>query len=182
VAVLSEEGTNVDGVDSTTVVSVDGSEGSEGRVVVLELHVSLEALESSLKVDLLLDDRGQGEFDVSRKVVVSSNSHGIPVEGNISKVVVLARKNHLDELLVGESSVSVAVKELDEGVGLGLRHVVDGVVSEEVADLSGGNVAGVVSVESLESRVGGEVSDVAESSSSILEVSLAVSNCNEEIL
>ena len=181
-SVLSEERANVDGVDSSTVVSINGSEGSEGRVVILDLELSLEGLESSLEIDLFLDDRSQSKLDVSGEVVVSSNSDSISVHCNVSEEVVLTGEHHLGELSEAESSVAIAVKELDEGVGLGLADMVDGVVSKEVAEFSGVNLSAVVSVDSLEGRVGSEVPDVAESGSSVLEVSLSVANCDEEVL
>ena len=53
----------------------------------------------------------------------------------MSKNVVLAGEDNLEELLVGESVVAVAIEELDEVEGLALRDVVAGVVSQEVDDL-----------------------------------------------
>ena len=47
VTVLSEERSKVGGGDSASVVSVNRSEGGEWRVVVLDLHLSLEDLEFS---------------------------------------------------------------------------------------------------------------------------------------
>ena len=91
----------------------------------MKFKISLESFKSSLKIDLLFDNLSQGEFDVSWKVVVSSNSHSVPIEGDVSKIVVFAGKNHLDELLIGESSVSIAIKELDQSISFRLRNMVD---------------------------------------------------------
>ena len=97
------------------------------------------ALEGSLEVDLLLNDVGDSKLNVSWKVVVSATSSGGSVKSSVSQVVVLAWEKHLEELLEGESSIAIVVKELHKGVGLRLSDMVDTIVSEEIADLSGGN-------------------------------------------
>lgn len=180
--VLSEEGTNVDLVASSTVVSVDRSEGSVWGVVVLDFEFSLKRLESSLEVDFLFDNLSESKFDVSWELVVSSNMSGWSVEGSVSKVVIFAWENNLEELLEGESLVSVAIEEKDEGVEFTFTNVVDLVVSKEVGELSAGDLERVVSINSLESRVWGKVWDGTESSSCVFEFSFSIANCDEEVL
>ena len=136
-SILSEERTNVDLVDSSAVVSIDRSVSSVWGVVVLDLEFSLEGLESSLEIDLLLDDSSKGKFDVSWEEVESSNMSGWSVEGSVSEVVVFAWQGNLEELLEGESLVSVAVEEQNQVGKFRVQDMVDSVISEEVGKLSG---------------------------------------------
>ena len=136
-SILSEERTNVDLVDSSAVVSIDRSVSSVWGVVVLDLEFSLEGLKSSLEIDLLLDDSSKGKFDVSWEEVESSNMSGWSVEGSVSEVVVFAWQGNLEELLEGESLVSVAVEEQNQVGKFRVQDMVDSVISEEVGKLSG---------------------------------------------
>ena len=136
-AILSEESTHVDLVNSSTVVSVNRSEGSVWGVVVLAFEFSLKSFESSLKINFLLDDIGESEFDVSWEHVVSTNMSGWSVEGSVSQVVVFAWEHHLEELIVAESLVSIAVEENNKGVELTFTDVINCVVSKEVRQFSG---------------------------------------------
>ena len=76
------------------------------------------ALEGSLEVDLLLNDVGHGELNVSWEVVVPSNVTSWSVESQVSEEVVFAGEDHLDELIKAESSVTVVVEEHDKVVSL----------------------------------------------------------------
>lgn len=135
--VLSEERSDVDLVNSAAVVSVDRSEGSVWAVVVLDLEFPLESLKSSLKVDLLLDDRGKSKLNVSWKIVVSGDMSGWSVKSSVSQEVVLAWEHNLEELLEANSLVSIAVEEHNQVVELRVKDVVDAIVSQEVCELSG---------------------------------------------
>ena len=84
-------------------------------------------------------------------------------------------------LLEGKAAILVRVEELDETVGLALRDSEVALISEEVEDLEGADEGVAVSVKSLEGRVGGEVSDGAESLASGLKTSLSVADSNEQI-
>lgn len=134
--ILSQEGTKINGGNDSRVVSIEGSEGSKWRVVVLKTAFSLAGLKSSLKIDFLFDNVCESEFDISWKGFVSRNSSRWSIEGHISKEVILTWQEHLKELLERESSVTIRVEELDKGIGFRFRYVVDGVVSEEVDNLS----------------------------------------------
>lgn len=147
---LSQERPGVDLVDSAGVVPVDRPEGGVRGVVVLNFELSLESLESSLEIDFFLNDVSEGEFDVSWERVVPAYVSRWAVNGSVSKVVVLAGEDHLEELVVAESLVSIAVEEAKEGVELSLAYVIDLVVSKEVLEFSGRELEGVVSVKSLE--------------------------------
>lgn len=117
-SVLSEERSDIDLVNSSAVVSINRSEGSVWGVVILDLEFPLESLKSSLKVDLLLDDRGKSKLNVSWKIVVSRHMSGWSVESSVSQEVVFTRKNNLQELLEANSLVSVAVEEHNQVVEL----------------------------------------------------------------
>jgi len=68
-----------------------------GAVVTAVLQVTLEALEVSLKCELLLDNSQQSLFDIGREVIKTTNSHGGSVECDGSKAVVFTRQEHLKE-------------------------------------------------------------------------------------
>ena len=72
-SVLSEERSNVNLINSTTVVSVNRSESSVWGVIIRGLELSLERLKSSLKINFFFNYTGESEFNVSWEVVVSSN-------------------------------------------------------------------------------------------------------------
>lgn len=135
-SVLSEEGTNVDLVNSSTVVSVNRPEGSVWGVVILNLKFSLQGLKSSLKVDLLLDDIGKSEFDVSWKIVVPAHVSGWAVQSSVSQVVVLAWKHHLEELLEVKSLVAIAVEEANQVMKFTVEAVVHSIVPQKVRHFS----------------------------------------------
>ena len=81
----------------------------------------------------------------------------------------------------GKAAILVRVEELDETEGLALRDSEVALISEEVEDLEGADEGVAVSVKSLEGRVGGEVSDGAESLASGLKTPLSVADSNEQI-
>jgi len=78
-SVLSKERSTVDLVNSPAVVSVHRSESGIGRVVKLQLELPLEGLESSLQVNLLLEDGAKSKLNVSGKILHPSNVSGRPV-------------------------------------------------------------------------------------------------------
>ena len=136
-SILSKERSNVDLVNSSTVVSINRSVSSVWGVVVLDFEFSLKGLESSLEINLLLDNSSKGKFDVPWKEVESSNVSGWSVEGSVSEVVVFAWEGNLEELLEGESLVSVAIEEQNQVGKFRVQDVVDSVISKEVGKLSG---------------------------------------------
>ena len=81
----------------------------------------------------------------------------------------------------GEAAILVRVEELDETEGLALGDSEVALISEEVEDLEGADEGVAVSVKSLEGRVGGEVSDGAESLAGGLKTSLTVADSNEQL-
>lgn len=82
----------------------------------------------------------------------------------------------------GESAIVVAVKELDELVGLALEGSVVVLVPQEVQEFDGGDAAAGIAVDSLESGVGSEISDVAETLAEAFGVSLTLTNGDEDVL
>ena len=92
---LSQEGAQVVGVNSSVVVSIDGPVSSKGGEVVPDFEVSLASVESPLKVNFSLNDLNEGHLDVSGKVLVSADSVGGSVECDVSEEVVFAGKDHL---------------------------------------------------------------------------------------
>ena len=181
VALVSEESAEVHGRDEATVVSVDGAEGSDGSVVEAELEVSLETLDSSREVDLLLEDGGDSVLDVNGQAVETADAHRRSIDGDVAENVVLAGEHDLDGLLEGESLVAITVEEADEVVGLALRNVSNAVISKEVDEFEGGDGAGGIAINALESGKESEVTDVAESLASGLKVALTVTDGDKEV-
>ena len=181
VALVSEESAEVHGRDEATVVSVDGAEGSNGSVVEAELEVSLETLDSSREVDLLLEDGGDSVLDVNGQAVETADAHRRSIDGDVAENVVLTGEHDLDELLEGESLVAITVEEADEVVGLALRNVSNAVISKEVDEFEGGDGAGGIAINALESGKESEVTDVAESLASGLKVALTVTDGDKEV-
>lgn len=105
VAAGSEEGSKVEGVDSSVVVPVNGSVGRKRGVVVSGLEVSLEDIESSGEVKFLLDDVAEGVLDVVGQRVVASASESGAIKGHVPEEVVLTRKEHLEETKRAEISM-----------------------------------------------------------------------------
>ena len=160
----SEEITNVNGIkDSGSGKSFNGIESSVSRVAGGVSEISLEGLKSSLKSNLLLDDIAHSGLNVSWEDLVGEHSWGNSHGGSVSEVVILAWEEHLDELIESESLVSITIEEGNEVVGLGVRNVVDSVVSQESHELGSVNRSAGVSVHSLESGSWNEIRDGAES-------------------
>ena len=72
----SEEGAKVEGVDPTVVVAVNAAVGGEGAEVVADLELALQDVQTTLQVDLLLEDVEQGALDVVGKAVEAANAEG----------------------------------------------------------------------------------------------------------
>ena len=98
---------------------------------------SLELFKSSLEIDFSFDNVCKSLFNVSWKRVVSANMSGWSVQGSVSEVVVFAWEHHLEELIVAESLVSIAVEENNKGVEFTFTDVINCVISKEVRQFSG---------------------------------------------
>ena len=98
----SEEGAEVEGVDSSVVVAVDAAVGSERREIVADLKLSLEDIESAHQIDLLLEDVEDGTLNVVGEGVEATNAEGWAVKGDVSQEVVSAGKEHLEEAIVAQ--------------------------------------------------------------------------------
>lgn len=177
---VAEEGSEVESVDSSVVVTIDTAVSSKGREVVSGLEFALEEIKSTGEVDFLLEDVEDGSLDIVRERVEAANAEGRSVESDVSQEVVSAGKEHLEEVLERKTTIFVRVKEADKAVGLGLGSAEVTLVSEEVEDFSGANESVSISVKSLEGRVGSEIADGAEALSGGLEAHLAVTDSGEE--
>jgi len=85
------------GINATIVVFVDGAVGSQGRVVVAGLELTLEDIKTALEVDLLLDNVEESGLDVTSQVVKSTDAASGTVDCDVPEQVVLAREEHLEE-------------------------------------------------------------------------------------
>ena len=99
VAAGSEEGTKVEGVDSSVVVAVDASVGGKGREVVPDLELALEDVKAAHEVNLLLEDVEDSALNIVRKAIEAANTEGGTVQGDVAEEVVSARQEHLQEAI-----------------------------------------------------------------------------------
>jgi hypothetical protein len=97
VTARAEEWSKVVGINATIVVFVDGAVGSQGRVVVAGLELTLEDIKTALEVDLLLDNVEESGLDVTSQVVKSTDAASGAVDCDVPEQVVLAREEHLEE-------------------------------------------------------------------------------------
>ena len=98
----SQEGAEVEGVDSSIVVAVDAAVSGERREVVADLELALEDVEASLQVDLLLEDVEEGALDVVGQTVEAADAEGWAIESDVPQKVVRAGQQHLQEATWGE--------------------------------------------------------------------------------
>jgi len=87
---LSKERAYIYWIDSSTVVSINRSECSIWAVIILDLELSFQSLKSSLKINFLLNDSCNCKFNISWKIIISSNSSCSSVKSNVSQEVVFA--------------------------------------------------------------------------------------------
>ena len=106
VAAGSEEGTKVEGVDSSVVVAVDASVGGKGREVVPDLELALEDVKAAHEVNLLLEDVEDSALNIVRKAIEAANTEGGTVQGDVAEEVVSARQEHLQEAIRQGAQVS----------------------------------------------------------------------------
>ena len=96
---VAEEGSEVESVDSSVVVTIDTAVSSKGREVVSGLEFALEEIKSAGKVDFLLEDVEDGSLDIVRERVEAANAEGRSVKSDVSQEVVSAGKEHLKEAI-----------------------------------------------------------------------------------
>ena len=104
VAARSQEGTKVEGVDSSIVVAVNAAVGGKGREVVPDLELALEDVKTAHEVDLLLEDVEDGALDVVGEAVEATNAEGGTVQSDVAEKVVSARQKHLQEAIEAEGA------------------------------------------------------------------------------
>ena len=96
---VAEEGSEVESVDSSVVVTIDTAVSSKGREVVSGLEFALEEIKSTGEVDFLLEDVEDGSLDIVRERVEAANAEGRSVKSDVSQEVVSAGKEHLKEAI-----------------------------------------------------------------------------------
>ena len=92
-----EEASQVVGVNTARVVSVDGPECCKWSVVKSEFKAALQGVQSTLQVDLLLNDFAEATLDVKWQAVVATHVVGTAVKSDVPQVVVSAWENELQE-------------------------------------------------------------------------------------
>jgi hypothetical protein len=75
-------------VNATIVVFVNRAVCSQDRVVVAHFKVTLENVQTALKVNFLFDNIEQGVLDVARKRVEATNTCGRAVNSDVAEQVV----------------------------------------------------------------------------------------------
>jgi len=180
-AVAAEERSQVAHGDKAVRVLVNRVEGVVRRVVMSGLQLVLEVLHVVLQGELLLEDRENRVLDVTRQVVEAAAAHCVPVERDVAEAVVLARQQHLHEVLEVECAIIVAVEEANQEVEFGLVARVRVVVAQEVQQVHRDNAARRIAVHALEGRVGREVLDVAETLAQVFEFAFALADRQHQV-
>jgi len=107
VATVTEEGSEVESVDSSVVVTIDAAVSGEGREVVSHLELTLEDVKTTGEVDFLLEDVEEGSLDIVRERVETANAEGRSVKSDVSQEVVSAGEEHLEEAIAKKKSISI---------------------------------------------------------------------------
>jgi len=107
VTTVAEEGSEVESVDSSVVVTIDTAVSSKGREVVSGLEFALEEIKSTGEVDFLLEDVEDGSLDIVRERVEAANAEGRSVESDVSQEVVSAGKEHLKEAIAKKYMMTI---------------------------------------------------------------------------
>lgn len=108
VADRAEEGTEVEGVDTSIVVAVDAAVGGERAEVVAGLELALEDVEAAHQVDLLLKDVEESALDVVGERVEAADAERGAVQGDVPEQVVGAREQHLEEAIKNKNNYRLA--------------------------------------------------------------------------
>lgn len=102
----AEEGSEVESINASIVVLVNGAESRESRVVIADFEVMLEGIKTTLQVNFLLDNVEERVLNVVREGVEATNTVRGAVEGHIAEEVVLARQEHLQVTIKKKKKVS----------------------------------------------------------------------------
>ena len=70
---VSQESAEVESVDSTIIVAVNATVASQGRVVESDLEVTSQGIQSSHKINLLLEDVAKGALDVIGETIKATD-------------------------------------------------------------------------------------------------------------
>lgn len=97
-------------VEGVVAERVDSLEGSASLPIVSEGELSSGSLHSYVEVKLSLEERHDLALKGGNESVVPAHVVAGALGSNASKVLVLARQEDLEELVVGEDAISVAVE------------------------------------------------------------------------
>ena len=70
---VSQESAEVESVDSTIIVAVNATVASQGRVVESDLEVTSQGIQSSHKINFLLENVAEGALDVIGETIIATN-------------------------------------------------------------------------------------------------------------
>lgn len=121
-------------------------------------------------------------LNIARKRVEAADTLSRSVDCDVSEQVIFAGEEHLHEILEGKSAILVAVEELDKAIALALTGAKVAVILQIVEQLVRIDEAVGITVDTLESRVGSKVANVAETLTSSLESALTLTNSDEQVL
>jgi hypothetical protein len=128
------------------------------------------------QVELSIKNLSNAQFDVLRETVMTANPETRTVESNISQCVLFTRQDHLNEILEGQATIFIRVKELNQTIALALGCHQVAMISYKVQEFKRGDKPVLISVDSLEGRVRSEVAYLAETLTTALELTLAISH------
>lgn len=95
---------------------------------------------------------------------------------------VVARQQHLQEVMIIELSIAVQVEVVHEKNEVFWRHLSVAIFSLELAEFLGSDEAGRVSINSLESGIGLKISDSGQNLSHFFDGQLLISNEQQQLL
>jgi hypothetical protein len=128
------------------------------------------------QVELSIKNLSNAPLDVLGKTIMTANPETRTVESNISQCVLFTRQDHLNEILEGQATIFIRVKELNQAIALALGCHQVAMISNKVQEFERGDKPVLISVDSLEARVRSEVADLAETLTTALELSFTISH------
>jgi hypothetical protein len=126
-----------------------------------------------------LKNSADGLLNLLGQMFISTQGWSVSHQGSLAKSEVLTGQQDLDKLLIAKTSVFVHVVVVHEVLHLTFHHF-DTVISHELSDACGGDLAQSTSIDSREGLSGHKILVVTKLLSSVLEVLLTKGHLDQE--